>query len=150
MPLRERVERCRQRDVHQMTNEDIEEAVALGGFVLGEYTVNVGPFAEDRFFVLISASFGAQEWVEDDPVVDRLLESVSAHAGEEISPMLAKSTDLASRVLFPFSLRARDLYRFVPEKRGWLKDFWVSRVRLELAPEVCAYLEQERTRSGKP
>ncbi len=132
-----------------MTNEELEQAVARGGFVLGEYTTNVGP-ADDRFFVLISTTCGQQEWVDDDPLVDRLLKLVAEHAGEEVSPMLANSTDLASRVLFPLSLRGRDLYRFVPEKRGWSWDFWVRSVRLELVPEVREYLDQARACSDRP
>lgn len=133
-----------------MENDDLARVVARGGFVLGEYTTNVGPFAEDHFFVFISAADGEREWAADDPVVDRLLGMVATHAGEDVSPTLANSTDFASRVLYPPSLRGSDLYRFVPEMRGWLKDLWVGRVHREFAPDVRAYLELERTRLGQP
>lgn len=127
-----------------MLTETLERVVASGGFVVGEYTTNVGPFAEDRFFVLISSKHGEQEWADSDPESVRMLELVEAQAGEDVRPMLGNATELASRVLFPFSLRGRDLYCFVPDKRGWFRDFWVRNVRRVLTPEVSDYLQRSR------
>lgn len=126
-----------------MAVEILEQIIAGGRFVLGEYTTNVGPYAEDRFFVLVSQKHGELEFADSDPDAILVLERIGAHAGKNIEPMLGDSAELASRVLYPCSLRGRDLYRWQSEKRGWFRDFWMRSARRVLSNEVSTYLQGE-------
>jgi hypothetical protein len=109
--------------------------------LIGEYTNEDGPFADDYFLVfatedrLFEASFYADGR-------DACLAQLSDRLDTPLLLQLACSTDFDSRILWPESLDGRPLLDFRPVKRGSL----LGRLRQWLLPEVEQTLTGEVAR----
>jgi hypothetical protein len=105
--------------------------------VIGEYTTEAGPWADD-YFVLFVGKDG--NWFEA-PIEAVNLESVLGKLSERLkSPItlgLANSTSLRSHILWPPSLRGQELLSFRPARlRNWLLRIFVQRVEYSLTQVV--------------
>lgn len=113
--------------------------------LIGEWTDESGPFADDYFLVFVTAdgqfhqaSFYAQGML-------KALIALEGPLDRSLRTDLAGSTDLASRIVHPAELEGRPLYRFLPQpiRRPWrwLKHrLGIRRVTARPTAEVTRYL----------
>jgi len=84
--------------------------------VIGEYTNEDGPFADDYFLVFVTGDDSG--WFEGSFYGDRrdeLLQELSALLGSEIALELSHSTTFTSRILWPETMRGKALFDFQPQ-----------------------------------
>ena len=110
--------------------------------VIGEHTDDHGPYADDYFFVFLTAthSYEASFYAEGR---DQVLRALSRALGVKLECGLISSTTFNSRVMWPSKLGGQALYDFVPGRRGkglWkrFKDAIVPLVEYQLADGVKA------------
>lgn len=111
--------------------------------LLGEYTNQNGPFADDWFLIFATHpedSYHASVYAEG---MTELLEQLSRKLGNPIDTTLVASTDFNSNVIWPEKLAGRDMFDFVNEGRtGFLgKIFGVHNVRAEFKQEILGHIE---------
>jgi len=94
--------------------------------LIGEYTNEDGPFADDYFLVFLSRNNGG--WLEASfygDGRDEVLKELSTLMGTGIACGLCHSTTFASRVIWPEEKSGAELFDFQPA--GWLKNRQVIR-----------------------
>lgn len=94
--------------------------------LIGEYTNEDGPFADDFFLVFLTANDGG--WHEASfygEGRDEILRELSALKGSEIVCGLCLSMSFASQVIWPVEKRGEEIFDFQPA--GWLKNRQVIR-----------------------
>ena len=112
--------------------------------VFGETTTDHGPMIDDWFMAFVTSS--ATGWYEA---------SVYADGADEFRKQLARvlgveslygelfaSTEFASRIIWPPSLRGQQLFRFTPISVPWWRRilrFGMGQLRIELSPEARQY-----------
>ncbi|MHC4528847.1 MAG: hypothetical protein ACYTEX_10065 [Planctomycetota bacterium] len=112
--------------------------------LLGEYTNQDGPYADDYFFVFAT---GPDRWYEASFYAegsDSFLNGLSGILGHPLKPTLTNSTDFHSNVLWPAELAGRPLFDFKYKRRS---DFWgkwcrVSDIHREFSPHVLKTLKR--------
>lgn len=117
---------------------DSLEFPLVGVKVIGEYTNQNGPFADDYFICFVTDSPG---WTEVSFYAEgrgRLLAGIEAYFGAEILLGLCGSTDFNSRILWPPRLVGRDFLEFKPIRP---QSLW-SRFIRSIVPGVSLHLSQ--------
>jgi hypothetical protein len=112
--------------------------------LVGEYTTNVGPWAEDYFFVF---GFGRPPKFYEVPLGmgSPILSSLSASLGFALVPSLCNNTDWRSRVLWPPALEGHSFLNRSVQQRphgvlNRVKDSLAPRHHVEFDPVVAEYL----------
>ncbi|MGI9242273.1 MAG: hypothetical protein ACR2RV_15855 [Verrucomicrobiales bacterium] len=85
--------------------------------VIGEYTNEDGPLADDYFLVFLQG--GEPGWLEGSFFADgrdAVLMELSRKLGADISCGLAHQATFTSRILWPDHLMGRELFEFRPER----------------------------------
>lgn len=85
--------------------------------LIGEYSTQDGPFAEDDFLVLCD---GRNEFEVPSSAVgiQEVMGHLSQVCGVEVVLTLGLTTDFSSRIIFPCQLAERPLFEFVESNRG--------------------------------
>ena len=124
--------------------------------LIGEYTTQDGPLADDWFIVFVAGRgesapaagcecYEAPFYAYGFETFLRMLRDRIPKLGH---PMLAASADFASRVLYPMELEGRPLFDFTvagpPGIIGRIRSALAGAVRRELAPEVVEWLGRGR------
>ncbi len=113
--------------------------------VFGEHTTDHGPMIDDWFMAFVTSS--ARGWYEASVYADGADEFrkqlASVLGVESLYGELFASTDFASRIIWPQSLRGQQLFRFTPIPMPWWRRvlrFGMGELRIELSPEAreCA------------
>jgi len=111
--------------------------------VLGEHTTDNGPMIDDWFLVFVTGS--AAGWQEASVYAEGADEFRKQLAGvlgaDSLDGELSASTDFASRILWPQTLRGQPLFHYSPiEAPGWRHVLGLGKLRIELSPQVrqCA------------
>ncbi len=112
--------------------------------VLGEYTTSNGPELDDHFLVFMQ---GQEDWIEisfESGDCEALLSALGREVCANITPTLSNSTIEQSRVLWPESLKGKELFEFreVPQNGfvGWIKKFFgIERLSKTISREVQDY-----------
>ena len=84
--------------------------------IIGEYTNEDGPFADDYFLVFVRD--GEPGWLEGSFFADgrdAILKELSARLGADLSCGQAHLATFRSRILWPDHLKGRVLFEFRPE-----------------------------------
>lgn len=117
--------------------------------VIGEYTNQNGPFADDYFICFVTDAPGWTEVSFYAEGRDALLSELEAYFGADILLGLCWSTDFNSRILWPLRLTGREFIEFKPIKP---ESRWVQFVRsifpgvsLHLSHEVQSYLRLRKS-----
>ncbi len=112
--------------------------------VIGEYSNQNGPFADDYFICFVTDAPGWTEVSFYAEGRDALLSGLETYFGAGILLGLCGSTDFNSRILWPPRLAGREFIEFKPIKP---KSRWVQFIRsifpgvsLHLSHEVQSYL----------
>ena len=111
-------------------NEPIWKVPIAELTLIGEYTTQAGPWAEDYFFVF---GFGRPSKFYEVPLSmgSPILPILSTKLGSELVPGLLQSTDWRSRVLWPPAVAGRPLFaRSVHQRPHGV----LNRVKDRLAP----------------
>ena len=118
--------------------------------VVGEFTNNNGPYADDFYLVLIDnkeAVHVGSFYAPGRDFVDIMLKN----AGMLDEYGLCNSAELRSRVLYPNELRGEPLYTFVEKRlmgiRGWL--LRESEIECFVTENVMSYLRHVPNQSSK-
>lgn len=112
--------------------------------VFGELTTDHGPMIDDWFLAFVTES--ANEWYEASfyaDGVDEFCEQLALSLGaESLRGELVASTEFASRIIWPPSLRGHPLFRFTRIPMPWWRRilrFGLGELRIELSPEVRSH-----------
>jgi hypothetical protein len=90
--------------------------------LVGEATNQNGPLAEDWFLCLAADATGWVEAPMDAEGRDGFLTALGKRLGTQLSPELALSTDFASRILWPPSVRGEPMFSYTdapPKSLVW-------------------------------
>jgi hypothetical protein len=115
--------------------------------VVGEFTTESGPYADDYFVVVVLRTGNVVEVPTD--AADEIHAELERLTGTALAVGLANRTDFASRVLYPPALRDHPLYEFTPAPRAAgllhrLADRVLPLRRSVFTKEVAAYVESIR------
>src|SRR5690606_10078645 len=80
--------------------------------IIGEYTNQNGPFADDWFLFFLTPEPGWYEVPMYAEGVNEFIEALSRRLDAPIEPKLFGSTDFTSRVLWPAHLEGQPLFNF--------------------------------------
>ena len=125
-------------------------SMPIGSIVLiGEYTNQNGPFADDYFFGFITSDGNYYEFSFYASGRDSMLEALSSQIEHQLTPMLPSSTDFASNVLWPPELAGRPWLAFkeVPS-RTWgdsisrFLGLGASKVEQRIVDPILAYVKE--------
>jgi len=108
--------------------------------VIGEFTNDNGPFADDWFLVFVHRS--GKEWFEASiyaEEVESVREQLSSALGSSITLHLATSTDFASCILWPASFAGSPLFILEPVTASRL----LGRIKQAISPELSRSLSSE-------
>jgi hypothetical protein len=112
--------------------------------VFGEYTTDHGPMIDDWFMTFVTSS--ALGWYEASVYADGADEFrkqlASVLGVDSLCGDLFASTEFASRITWPQSLRGQQLFRFTPIPMPWWRRvlrFGMDELRIELSPEARLY-----------
>jgi hypothetical protein len=102
-------------------DEELQWCLPISSICLvGEYTNQSGPVADDYFIVLLSRT--RESWYEishDAAGLDALMNVLRDTLGGALDTKLANSTDFRSRVMWPAALVDKPLFDFVPSNSIW-------------------------------
>jgi hypothetical protein len=107
--------------------------------IIGEYTNEDGPFADDYFIAFLTDA--EPGWLEASfygEGRDSMLEELSRVLGSDLSCGLAHSTTFTSRILWPEHKKSRELFELLPEGR--------FRNRQRIKPDVKNQINSEHSR----
>lgn len=119
--------------------------------VIGERTIDNGPFVDDHFLVLVQRSGVWFEYPMER--LESMRAELEAAVGAKIVPRMANVTELASKVLHPPELEGRPLFEFTRARRGLgrlaysVTHFGVEQMSFTLTEEVQRYLRELGTRA---
>lgn len=109
--------------------------------LVGEFTTEDGPYAEDHFISV---------WLNDNRVLEisiascgvaAFLNKLSLKTSTPIKTTLAAETSFASRVLYPPAKSGQDLFVFKSARKGLLGLFYKNRMERRLAPGLVSLIE---------
>ena len=120
--------------------------------IIGEYTIDIGPFADDHFLVII-LDIGK---IISFPVAT-VLESLDdlGKSGFHVDFKLSNSTENKSRVVYPICLKERPVFNYKSTATGWrgiinkIKHFGVYEISLNLTVEINEYMRTRKPAGGK-
>ena len=111
--------------------------------LVGEYTTDHGPFADDLFLIFIARN--TKTWFEVSMhETEAPLAELSERLNYPLKHGLCNQTEFASRVIWPPALEGAPLFNRTPKARGtgWLaraKDWILPTVAFDLTLQVKAY-----------
>ena len=119
--------------------------------LIGEYTNQDGPIADDYFFCFAT---GPETWLEASfyaDGADEFLRALSAKLGAPLLTGLCHSTDFASRVLWPESLAGEPMFQFtdLPPQRFVGRLFRIPRNRQAYTQRVAELLAGDVAAHGE-
>lgn len=108
---------------------------------IGEFTTSNGPFLDDWFFTLITKN----EWHEipmDVIGVDEFFLNLGEVLGVKLEYQLTNSTIWKTRIMYPESLKERELYNMVKKRsKNFFKRFLgLKETVREISPEIINIL----------
>lgn len=112
--------------------------------LIGEYTTQDGPGADDHFFCIVDHN-GNRYDIGDEDEASLFLDELAGALGEPLLPQLQFSTKFQSRILYPKSARGRMLFidpcppRTFISRLKWL--FSSGNHRLQLSDDSTALIE---------
>lgn len=111
-------------------------------FVLGEYTTEDGPFADDHFVVLVTRKNGLHEYVANSDECAAIL-SYLRNQGVSVEFRLSNCAEFRSEIMYPLELAGKNLF---DERKagsglsaavGWRTNYELSETVIEyLRPQV--------------
>lgn len=118
--------------------------------LIGEYTTSGGPGLDDHFLVVVDAD--GNEHTFRPTELPEILAWLKDTATAGLDTKLHAKTTEASRIIFPYTLAERELYKFsyLPAESWFLRILFVRSIRREYTDEVQRYLrglQQGRAKS---
>ena len=114
--------------------------------VIGEYTNQNGPYADDYFLVFMER--GNTQWYEASFYAqgrDEALKCLAMQLGADLKCQLCHSTDFRSRVMWPPALAELEMFQ-------WTSKLFSLRVKQTIHPQLVEFMTPnnslERTRGG--
>jgi hypothetical protein len=107
--------------------------------VIGEYTNQNGPFADDYFYVFIT---NLEEWHEASFYADgrdSFFRKLGAELHQELHGTLVASADFNSNIIWPTSLAGKEMFEF--RKEGWLGKLGLANKQY-FSQEVIDFVKQ--------
>jgi hypothetical protein len=115
--------------------------------LIGEYTTQSGPFAEDYFVLIHDVQDRVWEIGADEGAFEAL-EILSSAWSIPIKPELIFSTDFRSRILFPTAMLGRPLFVRFPFETLCERIKNSLQYRQRLSPDALDAIEQANTAAG--
>ncbi len=126
-----------------MTNIDVRNVL-----VVGEHTTPNGPFSDDHFLTIVMQDGQVKEISLGDAKAEELLTILERELGRDIDLGLSNRTDFASRVIYPETLKEKELYIFERKTSGlkgiieYVRGFGIVTFEQSFTEDVKNYIKQ--------